>query len=109
MSSATSRGKNYSQQEALDLLVLVRHVLLISFMEWENVLEDHNDLWPGRTIDSNRKKFQKLSKAHMGTGETDCPEEITEAKRLHVEIVKKAEFDTCEDDFGEDHPKKVSP
>ena len=102
MSSATSRGKNYSQQEALGLLVLVGHVLPICSMEWEKVLEDHNELWPSRTIDSIRKKFQKLSKAHMGTGETDCPEEIIEAKRIHMEIVKRAEVDTCEDEYSED-------
>ena len=77
--------------------MLVGHVLPICSMEWEKVLEDHNELWPSRTIDSIRKKFQKLSKTNMGTGETDCPEEITEAKRIHMEIVKRAEVDTCED------------
>ena len=89
--------------------MLVGHVLPICSMEWEKVLEDHNELWPSRTIDSIRKKFQKLSKTNMGTGETDCPEEITEAKRIHMEIVKRAEVDPCEDEFSEDFSANASP
>ena len=45
----------------------------------------------------------------MSIGEIDCPEETTEAKRIHMEIVKRAEVGTCEEDFGEDLYDNVSP
>ena len=45
----------------------------------------------------------------MGTGETDCPEEIIEANKIHLEIVKRAEVDTCEDEYSEGFSTNALP
>ena len=47
----TQRGKNFSLQEACNMVDAVANVWAVSPEEWNRVMEEHNEVWlPGRTL-----------------------------------------------------------
>ena len=45
-----------------------------------------------------KKKFNTLTKPHIGTGNPNCPNDIKHAKRIHIKLIQKSELSTAEED-----------
>jgi len=84
---------NYTQTEVFNLLESVRHYLPISGQEWDLVAQRHMAFHPdeGRNGDQLKKKFNKLAKMKMGTGDPDIPADVREAKEIRRLIIEKTE------------------
>ena len=84
---------NYSQTEIFNMLDSIREYLPISGMEWDLVAQRHMAFHPDeeRTGDQLKKKFNKLSKVKMGTGDPNMPPDVREAKDIRRLIIEKSE------------------
>ena len=98
---AKKRGATYSREEVSTMLDIIADILPIGRMEWETVTTEHNAAWPTTTRDTSslQRKFNDLAKSTMPTGDPNIPPHVLEAKRIRMELKKKAEID---DDASED-------
>ena len=88
-------------------------VLPIGPTEWEQVLDLHSAQYPGRDVNSLRRKYTTLHRKKMPTGDPLCPEEVRMAKACKYRIAQKAdlgdatgEYDMMqEDDRADDDPE----
>ena len=89
-----SRGgrRNYSKQEQLHLLGIMNVLMPIGGDEWDQVLERHSVRYPGREVDSLRRKFSQLHRKSHPTGDPVCPTEIKLAKRVKYKISSRADI-----------------
>ncbi len=85
------RGAGYTTEETMDLLDVIAEVLPIGPEEWDIVCQRHKDKYPeeDRDKDSLRRKFAKLHRAKIKTGDPHCPEDVRMAKRANREIEAK--------------------
>ena len=60
--------------------------------EWEEVVRQHNQVYPERNLDSIRRKYQTLHRMKKPTGDPDCPEHVRLAKRVKYSIAHKADL-----------------
>ncbi|KAJ8579004.1 hypothetical protein ON010_g193 [Phytophthora cinnamomi] len=97
-----TRGAGFSPAEVRDLLDLFGHYKPIGRDEWDTVTREHNANFPGvrRTTESLRRKFAKLYRTNMGTGNPYIPEEVERAIALAAAITDRA--DIAQDDDIED-------
>ena len=82
------------------MLESIRAYLPISGLEWELVAQRHMQFHPDneRSGDQLKKKFNKLSKTQMGTGDPTMPADVCEAKAIRLLIIEKSEGVTGSED-----------
>jgi hypothetical protein len=104
-----SLSKNYSADEVMNLLDTLKQVLPIGGDEWKLALEFHSYEFPGRDVESIRRKFSMLHRKKMGTGNPKCPTDVKQAKRIKQLIVNRADmgdglerFRLSDGSFGDD-------
>jgi hypothetical protein len=75
------------------MLDAVREYLPISGLEWDLVAQRHMAYHPEeeRSGDQLKKKFNKLAKTKMGTGDPNIPADVQEAKAIRKLIIEKSE------------------
>ena len=71
---------NYSREELLSLFSVMERILPIGTEEWEQVLMEHSKEYPGRDVDSIRRKYNSLHRKQVQTGNPNIPPEILAAK-----------------------------
>ena len=67
-----SHGLGYTDSELEALLDIIEEVLPQSPNEWEAVSWRHLENYPGRTLDSIRRKFNSLANHKKPTGDPNC-------------------------------------
>ncbi len=97
-----SRGLGYTDIELQALLDIVEEVLPRSPNEWEEVSRRHVENYPGRTLDSIRRKFNALANHKKPTGDPHCPPTVRRAKRIFALIRERMDISDGEDDLGPD-------
>ena len=90
---------NYSKDEVMYLLSVLEEVLPIGPDEWETVVTKHAIGYPGRDVDSIRRKFESLHRKQIPTGDPNMPEEVRLAKRVKYMIGDKANIGDGEEDY----------
>ena len=87
-------AKNYSQAEKDKMLDIVSEVLPLGDLDWQQVAEKHNRLFPAtaRDADSLKRKFTELAKKKPPTGDPNCPQDVKRAKQLFRNIEKRADM-----------------
>jgi hypothetical protein len=60
--------------------------------EWDLVLEQHSIPYPGREVDSLRRKFAQLHRVKTPTGDPRCPQEVKLAKCIKYIISSCADI-----------------
>ena len=58
---------NYSKDEVMNLLGIMDEILPIGQEEWETVVERHSKDYPGRDVDSVRRKFATMHRKEIPT------------------------------------------
>ncbi len=84
---------NYSRSELDHMLEFTREILPISGAEWDLVASRHSAFHPEleRTGDQLKKKFNKLARTQIPTGNPNIPPAVREAKEIKDLIVEKSE------------------
>jgi len=84
---------NYSSSELDHMLEFARELLPISGAEWDLVASRHSVFHPEleRTGDQLKKKFNKLARTQIPTGNPNIPPAVREAKEIRDLIVEKSE------------------
>lgn len=83
---------NYSRDELLSLFEVMERIQPIGTEEWEQVLMEHSRNYPGRDIESIRRKYNTLHRKQVQTGNPNIPPEILAAKRVKRLIGDKADI-----------------
>ena len=98
------RNAGFAVVEVESLLDTMQAILPVSGMEWDRVEHEHELLFPDkkRSKDSLKRKFQKLYRHRMPTGDPNCPPDVRRAKRIHEEIKGKVDLSDGEDEEGDD-------
>jgi hypothetical protein len=60
--------------------------------EWDLVLQQHSLTYPGREVESLRRKFAQLHRVKTPTGDPRCPQEVKLAKRIKYIISSRADI-----------------
>ena len=96
-----SRGKkkNFTQDELLNLFSIMEDIKPIGPDEWEKVINEHSVMYPGRDVDSIRRKFINCHRKKVPTGDPDCPEEIRLAKRVKYLIGDRANLGGGQEEY----------
>ncbi len=84
---------NYSQTEVFNMLESVCEYLPIPRLEWDLVAQCHMAFHPDeeQSVDQLKKKFTKLAKTKMCTGDPTMPPDVSEAKQIRRLIIEKSE------------------
>ncbi|KAG6612143.1 uncharacterized protein IUM83_14926 [Phytophthora cinnamomi] len=98
-----SRGSGFTRVEVDGLLDLLESMKPIGRDEWETVARRHNANHPGvdRTVESLRRKFAKLYRTNMGTGNPHMPDDVARAIQISTAITQRADL-ARGDDISED-------
>ena len=83
----------------MHLLTIMETVVLIGPNEWDEVLDQHSRLFPGRDVDSLRRKFTTLHREKIPTGDPNMPLEVRLVKKVKCAISDKAELGDGIGDF----------
>ena len=94
-----SRGGRYSKKELLHLFDAMQKIKPIGPYEWEEVADAHSQQYPGRDVESLRRKYVTTHRRKVPTGDPTCPAEVRLAKRVKVLIGEKADLDEAENVF----------
>lgn len=89
---------NYTRDELLSLFSIMEQILPIGQDEWEQVQLQHSVLYPGRDVDSIRRKYSSLHRKSVPTGHPNIPPEVRAAKLVKVKIGEKADIGGGEDE-----------
>jgi hypothetical protein len=87
----TSNRRNYSKKELMNFLGIMSELMPIGGDEWDEVLDRHSLRYPGREVDSLRRKFSQLHRKSTPTGDPVCPTEVKLAKRVKYQISCRAD------------------
>ena len=93
------RDTNYSRDKVMRLLFILRDVVPISKIDWENVLASHSELFHGRNVLSLRRKLQTLHRKKVPTGNSNMPEEVRLVKEIKDLIGLRSLIGDGVDDF----------
>ena len=85
-----SGASNYTVVETMHLLSILEEIVPVDSDEWQKVTELHNARYPGRTLQSLRRKFTTIHRKEAPTGDPNIPEDILLAKEVHKLIGDKA-------------------
>ena len=91
---------NCSREESLHFLGIMEEVLPIGPDEWQLVLDQHSAVFPGRTVNSMRRKHATLHRKQMPTGDPLMPPEVRAAKRVKYLIGSRADIGDGEDEYN---------
>ena len=91
-STIAKRGNKYFVVELLNFLGIMERVLPIGPDEWAKVLDEHSTSYPGRDVESLRRKYTNLHRKKVPTGDPNCPPEIALAKKVKYMIGDKAQI-----------------
>ena len=89
---------NYTREELLHLFAVMDRILPIGTEEWEQVLLEHSEAYPGRDLDSIQHKYNNLHRKQVPTGSPNITPEILAAKRVKYKIGDKADIGVREDE-----------
>ena len=81
----------------MHLLQIMETVVPIGPTEWDEVLDQHSEVFPRRDVDSLRRKYTTLHRKKIATGDPNMPLEVRLAKKVKYAISDKAELG---DDIG---------
>ena len=84
--------RNYSKPELMNFLGIMNVLMPIGGDEWNEVLDRHSVRYPGREVESLRRKFSQLHRKSNPTGDPVCPTEIKLAKRVKYKISSRADI-----------------
>ena len=93
------RGDKYFAPELLDLFEVMARILPIGPLEWEKVAELHGKQWPGRDVESLRRKYTNTHRRKAPTEQPDCPPELRGTKLVNAAIGSKAELTDCTEEY----------
>ncbi|KAE9000495.1 hypothetical protein PF011_g14146 [Phytophthora fragariae] len=98
-----ARGAGFSDAETAGLLDLLEAHLPLSRDEWDYVASLHNAAYVGedRTTDSLKRKFAKLHRKRIPTGDPNIPTNVLKAKRVRGEMTRRADLGDGEDAASE--------
>jgi hypothetical protein len=91
------KGRKYFDQELLHLLHIMEKILPIGPDEWDKVLQEHSIQYPGRDVESLRRKYTNMHRKKAPTGDPNCPPAIKLAKKVKYLIGERAELGGGED------------
>eukprot|EP00560_Eucampia_antarctica_P004687 CAMPEP_0197836690 /NCGR_PEP_ID=MMETSP1437-20131217/29737_1 /TAXON_ID=49252 ORGANISM="Eucampia antarctica, Strain CCMP1452" /NCGR_SAMPLE_ID=MMETSP1437 /ASSEMBLY_ACC=CAM_ASM_001096 /LENGTH=309 /DNA_ID=CAMNT_0043443069 /DNA_START=24 /DNA_END=953 /DNA_ORIENTATION=+ len=97
---------NYNGDELQSLYGIMEEVLPIDPDEWGLVLQRHSVNYPGRDVDSIRRKYHTMHRKKIPTGDPNMPDSVRAAKRIKYKIGDRAGlgggaegYDLEEDDY----------
>ena len=67
--------------------------------EWEEVADAHSQQYPGRDVESLRRKYTTTHMRKVPTGDPTCPAEVRLAKRVKMLIGEKADLGEAENEY----------
>ena len=93
-------GTNYSKNEVMSLLYVIKEIKPISSYEWAIMVNEHARKFQDKTRDkeSIRRKFRSLKSSKAPTGDPSFPEEVRLAKTPMRDMTQKAEIQDGDDD-----------
>ena len=65
---------------------IMERILPIGQQEWEQVFTEHDAVWPGRDLESIRRRCNRLHRKKTPTGDPNVPPEVRQAKRVNHRI-----------------------
>jgi hypothetical protein len=90
---------NYTREEMMNFLEIMEQIKPIGGEEWDEVYQQHSIGYPGRDINSLRRKYGTLYRKGIPTGDPDCPPEVRQAKRVKYMIGDKANIGDGEEEY----------
>ena len=86
------RGGKYFSDELLHLFSVMATIHPICPIEWDKVMEIHNNKIPGRESESLRHKYTSTHRRKVPTEDPECPLEVRETTLVKLAIGNKAEL-----------------
>ena len=84
----------------MHMLEVMHGILPIGPQEWDMVVEAHTAHYPGRDVESLRRKYTSLHRKKIPTGDPNIPPEVRLAKRVKHLIGDKAEVCDGTDEYN---------
>ena len=84
------RNPNFTQEECVNFLLIMEEILPIGPHDWDRVASNHAATFPGRDVNSLRRKYTSLYRRTIPTGDPNCPEEVRLAKKVMRDIGDRA-------------------
>ena len=103
-------SKNYGIEETRHLFAILTTIVPIGPDEWQRVCDEHNLNYPGRDLNSIKRRYATLYRKQMPTGNPNMPWEVREAKTIKRLIGEKAmmgdgqEHFDLQQGFGNNNP-----
>ena len=94
---------HYTPSEILDLMTTLKNVVPVSSSDWERVKKIHSGTWPDRSVESLRKRFQRLLKTNPPSGSTELPRELHIALEVRDMVVRKSNIAGDHEDDNPDY------
>ena len=91
-SARVQRGRKYFPVEMMYLFTVMEKVLPIGPIEWDLVLAAHIENFPGRNVESIRRKYTTTHRKKVPTGNPNMPPEVSLAKKVKYLIGEKVEL-----------------
>ena len=93
--------RNFTYEERINFLTIMRDVLPIDGNEWDSVVSQHNQLYAhcDRSIPSLRRKFQELYRKKIPSGDPNMPEDVRLAKHVMYKITEKSEISAGDEEI----------
>lgn len=94
------RGAGFSDPELYCLMDILDEHLPLCREEWDQVVREQEQRYPGkeRTVDSLRRKFAKLARKQMPTGDPLMPPLVKRAKQIRYRMTERAELDDADNE-----------
>ena len=108
-------SKNYGIEETRHLFAILTTIVPIGPDEWQRVCDEHNLNYPGRDLNSIKRRYATLYRKQMPTGNPNMPWEVREAKTIKRLIGEKAmmgdgqEHFDLQQGFGNNNPAPTLP
>jgi hypothetical protein len=90
---------NWSRDETMHMLSIVQQLLPIGAEQWDAVVAEHSNEYPGRCKNGIMRKYTALHRKGIPTGDPNCPEDVRLAKRIKYELGNKAAVGDAEEEF----------
>jgi hypothetical protein len=91
---------NYTREEMINFLNIMARILPIGGEEFDEVLQAHSLDFPGRDVDSLRRKYGVLHRKPIPTGDPSMPPEVLLAKRVKYAIGDKATIGDGQEEYN---------
>ena len=82
-----NRGAKYYTAKLVNLFKTMKEILPIEPDEWKKVVDLHLVEFPGRAVDSLRRKYTSIHQKKVTTRDPNMPEEVRSAKKIKYMIV----------------------